>query len=115
MDPIRMDRKYQTRDGRPVRILCVDANRDCRIVGLVLSEKGKEELIAWYPNGNYMVSSYSNEYDLINAKTKKEGWVNIYPDESCIVTQGIHDSKEKADAIRAFLNRTACVKIEWEE
>ena len=57
---------------------------------------------------------YKTNDDLINAKTKKEGWVNIYPKDTCIVTQSIHSDEARAKTMGCG-DRIACVHIEWEE
>lgn len=46
-------------------------------------------------------------------KTKKEGWVNIYPN-SCVRQYTIYKTKEDADK-HTYTDRVACVKIEWVE
>jgi hypothetical protein len=104
-------KKYQTRSGKPVRILCIDAKDDQPIVGLITTEYG-EGPEQWSLNGKYdPEQSKGGSLDLINAKTKREGWVNIYSYESMCT---IYDSKEDAD-FHASSRRVACIHIEWEE
>lgn len=43
-------------------------------------------------------------------KTKKEGWLNIYPSSTAV----LHTTKQGADS-GAEAGRVACVKVEWEE
>jgi hypothetical protein len=105
------NKKYQTRDGRPVRLLCVDAKRDGSIIGLVMVTVGGEELIAWYDDGSYCITAGSSSFDLVNAKTKCGGWVNIYPGHT--VGGMIHKTKEDADNF--LKSRIDCTHIEWEE
>jgi hypothetical protein len=57
--PIEMGKKYRTRDGRDVRILCVDANGDRPVVGLI---NGNVHI--WNPDGQYWVNEEFNS-DLI--------------------------------------------------
>lgn len=51
-------------------------------------------------------------------KTKREGWVNVYPNLGCV---NIHKTKNEADACATFgdgniyPNRVACIRVEWEE
>lgn len=50
---ISMDKKYRTRDGLPVRLLCVDAIRDECVIGLVKSTKtGQDHIYTWWANGD---------------------------------------------------------------
>jgi hypothetical protein len=105
------NKKYQTKSGKPVRILCVDAKDDQPVVGLVTTEYG-EEPEQWSMDGTYNPGLYEGvSMDLINAKTKREGWVNINERMRCV---GIYATQELADDCAASL-RVACVHIEWEE
>lgn len=103
----------QTRDGYPVRILCIDARTDRPVVGLVIFNANiKEDVYTWFTNGSYSVSKHSR--DLINVPVKHEGWLNIYP------TNGIegyfYKTKEEADnAASIIMKRIACIKIEFTE
>jgi hypothetical protein len=78
-----MDGKYQTRDGRAVRILCVDRKSECKgrvVAGLVTSVTGKEEdPYCWHSDGKYEVETLSR-YDLVPVPTKHEMWAVVYPD-----------------------------------
>lgn len=112
------NKKYTTRDGRPVRVLCVDAKRGGSIIGLISNGSGAEELHSWFDEGYTSALRCTDDTNLINinakTKTKREGWVNIYPKDSCIITQGIYDSEDKVAAILRG-EAIARVHIEWEE
>jgi len=109
------NKKYQTRDGHSVRILCVDARQEYSIVGLV-EEGGRDVIEAWRSNGSYMNSTLASR-DLINAKIKKEGWINIY--RGGLLEPVVQNTKEDADRTdsmnRVACIRVACIRIEWEE
>ena len=61
--PISMDKQYKTRDGRSVRILCVDReDSSFPVVALVSGSKGGQGVISYPSNGTYGEESY---YDLI--------------------------------------------------
>ncbi len=104
------NKKYQTRDGHSVRILCVDARQEYSIVGLV-EEGGRDVIEAWRSNGSYMNSALASR-DLINAKIKKEGWINI--SRGGLLGAFVQNTQEDAD-MTASMNRVACIRIEWEE
>jgi len=56
-----------------------------------------------------------NEFETFRIKpktVKKEGWVNVYPNEE--VSCCVYPSKESADNY-AGIKRNACIRIEWEE
>lgn len=105
------NKKYTTRDGMPVRVLCIDAPGALPICGLL-----GEFIIRWGINGGYDIHHpvRPHEADLINAKTKKEGWVNVYSGRSMETKYFLAETKKEADSIAAS-DRVACVKIEWEE
>lgn len=73
----------QTRDGRPVRLLCVDAKRQDPIIGLTERPGNAEEQYAstWFPDGSYCFGELSNE-DLIPVQRKHtvSGWLCLYKD-----------------------------------
>lgn len=62
---IEMGKKYRTRDGRKVRILCVDRLARQPVLGLI-SNGIYEERCSWNKDGTYHCSgSYSSDLDLI--------------------------------------------------
>lgn len=90
---ISMDKKYRTRDGRDVRILCVDAGGIFPVVGIV--DFGA---ITWTSDGlsQPMLSSCS-PFDLIEVVEPETRtiWVNVYEGYT-----HSHDSEEKAKSGR---------------
>lgn len=53
---------------------------------------------------------YYDDFTWEKPKTKREGWINIYPN-----TNAFHyETKEDADRLSAS-DRIACCRIEWEE
>lgn len=113
---IEMGKLYTTRDGRAVRILCTDAPGDCPpapVVGLI---NGDQTAYHWQSNGQW--ASYPTDYDLVEFKEEKRGWINVYPrdmDHPTILAtaQGVYASKRSAD-VCANPDRIACIAIEWE-
>lgn len=72
---ISMDKKYRTRDGRDVRVLCVDKDfSDDAIVkrpviALVKSIKGSGESVYYYSShGYFCVEGHADQLDLIEVK-----------------------------------------------
>ena len=104
---IDFTKPVQTRDGRPVRILCTDVYLESgdSIAGIV-----DGQLLAWRNTGKYM-DSLPTRHDLVQTKEKRVGWINIYPHAH---VSNAHPSQERADA-KARPDRVACVKVEWEE
>jgi hypothetical protein len=111
------NKKYQTLDGRPVRLLCVDKKGDYPIVGLVIGGPHEEVIGTWTKDGLWNLFLEKTDADLINAKTKREGWVNVYPEDTRVSDECgyLYSTKERADVNAAEDVRVACVRIEWEE
>lgn len=113
------NKKYKTRDGDSVRLLCVDGPGPWSVCGLA-----GLDLVRWTESGAYSSTRRLGDgLDLINAKTKKEGWANVYrntghgPDDWAdeVVKTRVYASKDEADENAIASHRLACIKIEWEE
>jgi hypothetical protein len=108
---IDINKKYRTRDGKNVRVLCVDLGSMQPVVAAVTTEKG-EQLELYCLDGCYFVEGGPNPRDLVEApKTVKvEVWMNVYPGGACY---GPYPNKECAD-LSGTSNRLACIHIERE-
>jgi hypothetical protein len=63
---ISMDKKYRTRNGRPVRILCLDMeDPDHPVVGLMTCETGFEVMACFTPEGRFTIMIDQDDFDLI--------------------------------------------------
>lgn len=118
-------RKVVTRDGKPVRIICTDANQvyDDKpgifpVVALVTGYNNKEIVCNYSEDGLYQ-ESQSCTLDLFFATTTREGWLNLY-----VVNDGrnfrtepgaIYATKEEALNNVLGANCVDTVRIEWEE
>lgn len=71
MPNISMDKKYQTRDGRPVRILCVDAPAAFPVVGIA-----EETVHRWNADGTCRAAG-AVHFDLVEAPDQLhiKGWI----------------------------------------
>lgn len=112
------DRKVVTRDGRPVRIICTDADTKCGpIVAVVTMVDQAKDVLIYYENGKYFSSDSVSSDDLFFAPEKKVGWMNLYRKYFGLV-QGdlVRDSEEAAKTIAAGdEDYITTIKIEWEE
>ena len=113
------NKKYTTRDGRPVRILCVDAKGEQPIVGLIL-QGGYENMTRWCIDGRYALNhtpylDFDTHMDLFNAKTKREGWVNLSFDCEYEAYAGVVYDTELDAKAHASSKNIATIRIEWEE
>lgn len=105
---ISMNKKYQTRDGRPVELLTTSARGEWPVVGHI---GGENQVILWTIDG---VCSYSHSgfpaYDLVEVTPKRVMWLNVYPDDDAYMPR---TRKDADDSSRG--GRIACLKIEFEE
>ena len=106
---IDINKKYQTRAGRPVELLTTSARGAWPVVGHI---GGEEQASLWSLNGAYGYS-YSGVHvrDLVEVKPKRTLWLNVYPDDEVYA----HGSREDAEGGNADDSRIACLKIEFEE
>ena len=107
-------KKVITKDGRNVtRFLCTDAEGDYPIVALVKNNHNSNEIALSYTKDGKFYKGSLGIYDLFFAPEKKEGWVNIFPNN---IIGGIYESEEEAKKA-AFWSSCpfTTIKIEWEE
>ena len=118
MNQIDHTKCYQTLDGQPVRILCVDAPGDYPVIGYI--DDGVSDPEAWTASGKYFSDSNSpSPEDLVEVREKRRlnGWINVFSDG---VGEIAWQSKEQADSNASRINskrRVACVdlsKFEYE-
>ena len=116
-------RKVVTRDGKPARIICIDAKREHYgegphpVVALV-EEKKNQETIYCYGSDGIFREGYKYGHDLFFAPVKCEGWINIYKCVNVVDERtGNVIFKTKEEALDNILstNYIDTVHIEWEE
>ena len=114
---IEMGKKYQTRDGHPVRILCTD--RDERnsgsclfpVVGLV-EHGGERELMCWTNTGSRKGYDCDDVFDLVPVPTKHEAWCIIDSSGPLYTTRELAEKKH-AELYMWPSNRVA--HVTWED
>ena len=110
------NRKYVTQDGRPARIICVDAKYhtnlcDFPIVALVQDINCNELPHAYNKYGSYG-AVINHALDLQDAPEEHTVWVNVYHDRG---TWGrVFNSKYDVDSF-AVEGRIARVKVTYKE
>ena len=113
-------RKIVTRNGRPVRIVCTNANiiddgNTYPIVALVKKENNSDDLVSFTNNGVYLVGE-EDEFDLFFEPTQKEGWTNVYRNSNNqIVTDTVFETKEEALSRKSIHGYVDTILIKWEE
>ena len=114
-------RKVITRDGRDVRILCVDAKGDYPVVALIPDGEGeyKRDSPEAYTEDGYNYSGRISYLDLFFAPEIHEGWANVFggaDGNSYVGDARIFKSKEDAEKEgKKWKDYISTVKIEWEE
>ncbi len=111
---IDINKKYQTRDGREVKIYAIyDVRGDYCVHGAVLAKNGWSSA-SWTSEGDYWGGD-KNDLDLIEVKEKRvyERWVNVLNFGGFAST---YLTKREADK-DAPPSRIACIHIrqEYEE
>ena len=113
-------RKIVTRNGRPAKIVCVNANiiddgNTYPIVALVKKEDNSDDLVSFTNNGVYLVGE-EDEFDLFFIPTQKEGWTNVYRNSNNqIVTDTVFETKEEALNRKSIHGYVDTILIKWEE
>ena len=114
-------RKVMTKDGRDVRILCVDAKGDYPVVALIPDGEGeyKRDHPEMYTEDGCSYSGRMSFLDLFFAPEKKVGWANVFggaDGNSYVGDSRIFKSKEDAEKEgKKWKDYIATVRIEWEE
>ena len=108
-------RKIVTRDGKNVRIICINAKGNFPIIALVETHNGTETVLRLSEDGHfYNYAEDSN--DLFFATEKQEGWINVYLDaeNDSYVGTCIYKSKEDAENNgKIWKGYVTTLKIEW--
>jgi hypothetical protein len=97
MNLISLDKKYKTRDGRDVRVLCVDANDDnYPVVALIGNDVHR-----FTSKGSFDMG-YRRGFDLIEVPEEKTMWLEIFRykhwSEDAKPMIGVHSSREEMEA-----------------
>lgn len=113
-------KKIVTRDGKDVRIICIDRKVDsytkCPIVALITNKEGSETSAYFTKNGKYMDGS-ENPLDLFFALQKNEGWINIFKPYGYFSSDTVIFSNEELAKQMGKNDKyyVTTIKIEWEE
>lgn len=111
---ISMDKQYQTRDGRAVRILCVDGlDEEFPVVGYVEGDF-RHTFEEWNLNGNPL-NRANSAFGLVEVPrtVTHEFWVNVYKNNvsDCCPTQEIADNRASPNRIGPAQKFTVTVEV----
>lgn len=109
------ERKVVTRNGRKVRIACVDRKDLYCVIGLISLDSDHEEICCYTINGECTLNA-ERPNDLFFAPEIHEGWINVYRNMAYneAYCGRIYDSYEEAKS-HANNATLATAQIEWEE
>ncbi len=117
---ISLDKKYKTRDGRDVRVLCVDAGGPFPVIALV-----DQQLVYRFAEDGMLGRGKGHDLDLIEVKPEHRGWMNVYKTYDNIspglMGGGIFPHKHQADEqskngpLCGLSDRIACIPVHFEE
>ncbi len=109
-NPITLDKEYQTRDGRPVRVHATDIGGFQPVLASCLNDDGEWVIINRLSDGRFK-SGEESDIDLVEKpKTHKiVFYVNVYSDGGNV----LHKTRQGADRW-AGKYRIACKRIEIE-
>lgn len=115
-----LTKPVQTRDGRSVRILCMDKKGWAPVIGLIMRPDGYEEVQAWDKDG--LAGDCAKNVDLVNAPPPKTvRYINVYREKRGgeLYPGGLlHTSQEMAHRMAVKEEgRTpiACIRVEFTE
>lgn len=106
---IDMDHKYQTRDGRAVRLLCVDGPGCQPIVGIV---DGADSVDTWDARGAWLDRPGPSDWDLVPVTEKHEGWCVWYSKPYIFETR--EDAKHQVKVENSSSQRIVA-HVTWED
>lgn len=116
LEHAKAGRPVVTRDGREAKIIYTNAMGDYPIVALVEypHPSPHEESCQFREDGRYIDKDSPSDLDLFMTPVKREGWINVYPEEAVSSKRVVHPSEESA-ARHAAKSLIKTVRVEWEE
>lgn len=110
-------RPVQTKDGRPVRIICYDRKNVMYPIIALIKYDDREDT-QYFDNNGKCWQGVDGRLDLVMVSTKKEGWINVYKNVlGTYYCRDVYSSKEEAvNHIGSFEDTyIVTTKIEWQE
>jgi hypothetical protein len=112
IDPTK---SYTTRDGRPVRILCTDADGCFPVVGILDGGCAEHDVKRWAEDGRAFLHRSQDSLDLIPAPVRHQlkRYLNIYRRKNGDIEAGdLYEARADADLLaNPTFSRIACLPI----
>jgi len=109
MPNITLDGEYQTRDGRPVRVLCVDRNGLYPVVAMI----GDSQDVRTFSEDGVFGLTSGGRNDLILRRrepVRESRWANIYAYNAGLLCE----SRETADETRTSGRFQGVIRLDYE-
>lgn len=108
------ERKIVTRDGKSVRIKCIDRKSDYYPIIALIDLGNLEEIHSFSKNGECWIES-KTKFDLFFVPEIHEGWINVYSGSYFSTSARIFSSEEEAKKEgKKWKDYVTTIKIEWE-
>lgn len=108
--PIDWTKPIETIDGYPARLLSSDYRFEGETFMLVqIEHEHRSTTRVFGKNGTAYLPSIGR---IRNRKTKREGWINIFPDQWVGCSYGSEEAARRHPNAKGAI---ATIKIEWEE
>jgi hypothetical protein len=109
---IDINKKYRTREGRPVRVYTIDGLEKDRPVVAEFANGNSVTTSTWRIDGVWTSDgTVGDTWDLVEVKPriKRTVWLNVYADHESVYA---YNTKAEADRYANALDRKSCVKVE---
>jgi hypothetical protein len=108
--PIDWDKPIETTEGLPARLLSNDYRVPGNTLMVVQIEHPSGSLARIFHENGIPYLAYPGK--IRNRKTKREGWINIFPDQWVGCSHGSEEAARRHPNAKGAI---ATIKIEWEE
>jgi hypothetical protein len=107
--PIDWTKPIETIDGYPARVISTDYRDGCLTLVVVQAELEKISMVMRFLKDGTKIY---HGIGIRNRKTKREGWINIFPDQWVGCSHGSEEAARRHPNAKGAI---ATIKIEWEE
>ena len=118
LEAAKVGKPVCTRNGRKARIICFDLKNDEYPIVAAVEDDSTETLFSYTTNGE-IADGIESDKDLMMLPEKKEGWVNVYREESNnnerLIEQTIYKTRKDAFDNACPKGYITTTKINWEE
>ena len=113
--PIDWDKPIEDMEGNPARVISEDYRTTSGFARIVQVElRGKSQVHSVDKKGFHTEGFHTafRSQQIRNRKTKREGWINIFPDQWVGCSHGSEEAARRHPNAKGAI---ATIKIEWEE